>query len=313
MDNENVVIEVKNVSKFYKYNHGVFDISFSINEGDAVGFIGSNGAGKTTTLRMLMGFIKPDKGSLLIKGLDCWTNSKKIKKFVGYVPGEISFPDVGSGFNFINFQKHFKHVKKMDIANDVIKDLQLDLSAGLSKMSKGMKQKTAIVNALMSDPEILILDEPTTGLDPLMRLSFIDLLLKEKEKKKTILITSPLYEEIEKVCDKVILIDKGNIICVLNIDKIKKDRKMQYVINFKGKNDFNKFIDNYYEIEKIDRDNFSVLCNVNKQYLDEFLDVVSNCNIESMYDVKFSLNDLLLEHLDSYYKNKEKGDNDVNK
>jgi len=160
------LIEIQRLTKDYALGRGVFDIDLQIEEGEAFGFVGTNGAGKTTTIRHLMGFLRPDKGSCTIRGLDCWKHSEQVKQHVGYVPGEIAFPDESSGFAFL--ERHAAMMGPVDQRHrDHILDmLQLDASADLKRMSKGMKQKTAIVAAFMHDPPILILDEPTTGLDP---------------------------------------------------------------------------------------------------------------------------------------------------
>ena len=153
-------------------------------KGETFGFVGTNGSGKTTTIRNIMGFIKPQKGHVSVLGQHAWEKSYEIKSHVSYIPGEIAFPDLNNGITFLKNQAELLGLKSMDYANYLIKKLQLDPSANLKRMSKGMKQKTAIVAALMSDKEILILDEPTTGLDPLMRETFIELIFEQKAKAK---------------------------------------------------------------------------------------------------------------------------------
>ena len=169
-------IGIHDLTKDYGSGRGVFDINFDIYKGEMLGFVGSNGAGKTTTIRNIMGFLKPDKGNVTVYGMDSWQDAEKTKKYIGYVPGEIAFPDLKTGTEFIKSQAEFLGLKDMSYANFLIEKLQLDPSANLKRMSKGMKQKTAIVVALMADPDILILDEPTTGLDPLMIVSFLEIL-----------------------------------------------------------------------------------------------------------------------------------------
>ena len=210
------LIEIKHLTKDYKNGKGIFDISFELRKGEILGFVGANGAGKTTTIRNIMGFLKPDCGSVFIKGMDAFKEAEKTKKYIGYIPGEIGFPDLKTGTAFLKSQAEFLGLKDLTYANYLIEKLQLDPNASLARMSKGMKQKTAVVSSLLADPEILILDEPTTGLDPLMRLSFLDILQEEKKKGKTILISSHLYEELEKVADRVVLIDKGKLVKIID-------------------------------------------------------------------------------------------------
>ena len=135
--------------------------------------------------------------------MDCWKDSAEIKKAVGYIPGEIAFPDAPTGMEFLKRQAELLGLNDMSYAETIIKKLQLDPTANLKRMSKGMKQKTAIVAAFMADPEILILDEPTTGLDPLMRAEFIDILKKRKKKGKTIFMSSHMFEEFEDTATKL--------------------------------------------------------------------------------------------------------------
>lgn len=235
------VIEIKHLTKDYGQGKGVFDINFDICQGEMLGFVGSNGAGKTTTIRNIMGFLKPDSGSITINNLDSWIDSEETKKFIGYVPGEIAFPDLPTGTDFIKSQAEFLGLKDLSCANYLIEKLQLDPSANLKRMSKGMKQKTALVVALMANPEILILDEPTTGLDPLMRLAFMDIIKSEKQKGKTIIISSHLYEELEKDCDRVVLINNGKILDIADMDSIRNRQKVDYKIEFNSKEDYVEF------------------------------------------------------------------------
>ena len=234
-------IEIHDLTKDYGSGRGVFDINFDIYKGEMLGFVGSNGAGKTTTIRNIMGFLKPDKGNVTVYGMDSWQDAEKTKKYIGYVPGEIAFPDLKTGTEFIKSQAEFLGLKDMSYANFLIEKLQLEPSANLKRMSKGMKQKTAIVVALMADPDILILDEPTTGLDPLMRVSFLEILAEEKKKGKTILISSHLYEELEKNCDRVALINNGKIVDIAVMKEIKNRKVADYKIEFNNEKDYIEF------------------------------------------------------------------------
>ena len=158
------VIEIKNLTKDYGEGRGIFGIHLSIAEGEMVGFAGTNGSGKTTTIRHIMGFLQPTDGAVYVNGLEAWKHSSEYIRSIGYVPGEIAFPDLKTGTAFLRSQADFLGVSDMSYANRLIEKLQLDPSASLKRMSKGMKQKTAIVAALMADPAIIVLDEPTTGL-----------------------------------------------------------------------------------------------------------------------------------------------------
>ena len=143
------LIEINHLTKDYKDGKGIFDVSFNIEKGEMFGYVGTNGAGKTTTIRHLLGFIKPDSGTVRIDGMDPWKKSDQLMKRIGYIPGEIAFPDLNSGSDVIKSQAEFLGVKDLSYANMLIKKLQLDVRGNPRSMSKGMKQKLSIVLALM--------------------------------------------------------------------------------------------------------------------------------------------------------------------
>lgn len=178
---EKRIINIDHLTKDYGHGRGVFDVSIQVGEGECYGFLGPNGAGKMTTIRSLMGFLKPDSGAVYIKGMESWKKAVDIKQYVSYVPGEIAFPSFRTGLDFLKNQAAYLGLKDLTYMEHLVDAFKLDPTANLARMSKGMKQKTALVAALMGDREILILDEPTTGLDPLMREVFIDLINNEKK------------------------------------------------------------------------------------------------------------------------------------
>lgn len=245
------VIEIDNLTKDYGYNRGVFDINLNIEQGEMVGFVGTNGSGKTTTIRNIMGFIKPTSGEVRVNGLTAWEHSSEIVKNIGYVPGEIAFPDLKTGVEFLNSQKEFLGLKSFDYANELIERLQLDPRANLKRMSKGMKQKTALVAALMNDAPIIILDEPTTGLDPLMRVTFLDIIKEEHKKGKTIFMSSHNFEELEGTCDRVALINDGHLIDVCDMDTINDPAEKEFKIEFKKPEDYKAFIKEDYKVIRL--------------------------------------------------------------
>lgn len=246
------VISVSHLTKKYSSGRGIFDISFDIYPGTVFGYCGTNGSGKTTTIRTIMGFLKPDQGSVKVKGLNAWKNAEEIKHYVGYIPGEINFPDVMSGSDFLEIQAKLVGLTNMERANYIIKKMQLDPTANLKRMSKGMKQKTAIAEAFMNEPEILILDEPTTGLDPLMRKAFVDLVLEEKAKGKTIFMSSHMFEEMEDTCDYVGLIKDGRLIDVVDMKSFANRKDKDYLIGFNNINDYADFLKEKITIKNAD-------------------------------------------------------------
>ncbi|WP_294468495.1 ABC transporter ATP-binding protein [uncultured Anaerofustis sp.] len=228
------VIKIENLTKDYGSGKGVFDLSFEVKKGEVLGFLGPNGAGKTTTIRTLLGFIKADKGSVSINGLDPFKNAEEINKSLGYLPGENSLMDEMKGDDFIKFIADMKEMKNLDRIEELKEFFELDASGKIKKMSKGMKQKIGIVCAFMNDPDILILDEPTSGLDPLMQNKFVELILKEKERGATILMSSHIFEEIEKTCDRSVIIKNGRLVLIEDINKLKENKNKNFRIEFKN-------------------------------------------------------------------------------
>ncbi|MDY3206264.1 ABC transporter ATP-binding protein, partial [Clostridium baratii] len=226
------IIEIKDLTKDYGNNKGIFDVNLTVKKGEVFGFLGPNGAGKTTTIRHLMGFVHSDKGKCLINGIDCSKESDKIQERLGYLPGEIAFMDDMTGIEFIHFIADMKGLKNFSRAEELIKIFELDPKGKVKKMSKGMKQKIGIVCAFMGNPDILILDEPTSGLDPLMQNKFVDLILSEKEKGKTIFMSSHIFDEIEKTCDRTAIIKDGHVVAVEDMKTLSNSKHKSYVITF---------------------------------------------------------------------------------
>src|SRR5690554_5708821 len=197
------IIEVNNLTKIYRNGKGIFDVTFHIQEGEVFGYLGPNGAGKTTTIRQLMGFTNANKGNCSIMGLDSRKDAHRIQNSVGYLPGEISFFDNMTGTDFLKFMSHLRRSKPPSRKEELIQEFQLDPTRKIRRMSKGMKQKLAIVTAFMHDPRVYILDEPTSGLDPLMQKKFIQLINREKKRGKTILMSSHSFDEIDRTADRV--------------------------------------------------------------------------------------------------------------
>lgn len=239
------VISIRNLTKDYGNHKGVFDVSFEVHQGEVLGFLGPNGSGKTTTIRHLMGFMKQNQGQVFINGRDCFLESQYVQNEVGYLPGEIAFMDDMTGDEFIRFMAEMKNIKDMSRAYELMNFLELDASGKIKKMSKGMKQKIGLVIAFMQDTPILILDEPTSGLDPLMQNKFVELIQKSKKEGKTIFMSSHIFEEVEKTCDRVVMIKDGEIVAVENIESLKNNKYKHYDIVFNDEKDAIEFQEKY--------------------------------------------------------------------
>lgn len=238
-----IVIKTEYLTKDYGEGHGIFNVSLEIKRGEVFGFIGTNGSGKTTTIRNMMGFIRPDGGTSNVLGMDSWERSVDIKPYVSYVPGEIAFPKLKSGTEFLKLQAEYLGVKDYAYMNKLIKMFRLDPTANLKRMSKGMKQKTALVAALMGERDILVLDEPTTGLDPLMREVFLDLIREEKAKGRTVFMSSHIFEEIEEVCDRAAMIKDGKIVDLIDVYALSHEKRKMFAAFFAAPEDARRFAD----------------------------------------------------------------------
>lgn len=296
---KNGVIEVKNLTKDYGDKRGVFNISFKIEKGEMLGFVGTNGSGKTTTIRNIMGFIKPTSGHCYVNGLDTWKYPSEIAKHIGYVPGEISFPDLKTGTAFLKSQAEFLGIKDMSYANSLIERLQLDPRANLKRMSKGMKQKTALVAALMGNPDIIILDEPTTGLDPLMRVAFMDIIEEEHAKGKTILMSSHMFEEVEESCDSVALIANGHLIDKVDMIDIKYRQNKDYKIEFNNNADYLKFLSKeQYRIIRKQPNYNQITVNIKNSEINDLFNSLKKYDVKFLSEVKYTLERYFKEKID---------------
>lgn len=224
------IVCIEKLTRDYGGGKGVFDVSFQIDKGEVFGFLGPNGAGKTTTIRHLMGFIKPRTGVCTIGGLDCWKKRDKIQENLGYIPGEINFFEDMTGTEFLNFSAKYRHISDLKREKELLERFELNPKGKIKKMSKGMKQKLGIVAAFMHNPEILILDEPTSGLDPLMQNRFVELVAEEKQCGKTILLSSHIFEEVERTCDRIGIIREGKLIAVDAVDDLRKRHLRSYQV-----------------------------------------------------------------------------------
>ncbi len=224
------MIDVKQLTLKYPSGKGVFDLDFSVKKGEVMGYLGPNGAGKTTTIRALMGFMQPNSGVCTIGGLDCIKNATEIQKILGYIPGEIAFLNDMNGDEFLKFMNEMRGTKDTSRQKELMEMFEIEPKGKIKKYSKGMKQKIGIITAFMHNPDVLILDEPTSGLDPLMQNRFVELILNEKANGKTILMSSHMFEEVEKTCDNVLIIKDGRIVKQSDVQTLKNAQRKGFSI-----------------------------------------------------------------------------------
>ena len=228
------MIEVKNVTKKYGNFVAVDNISFTVNDGEVVGFLGPNGAGKSTTMNMITGFIEPTDGTIIVNGFDTSKQSIKAKQEIGYMPEGVPLYTDLTVKEFVTYMAELKKVphkeKKERVAN-VLRETGIEDVADrlIRNLSRGYKQRVSLAGALVGDPKIVILDEPTVGLDP-KQITEIRQLIKRLGKKHTVILSSHILSEVSQICEKVIIINKGKIVAIDTPEDLEKETERQNVI-----------------------------------------------------------------------------------
>ena len=217
------MIEVKNVTKKYGNTTAVDNISFDVKDGEVVGFLGPNGAGKSTTMNMITGFIEPTEGQIIVNGNDISKKPKKAKKQIGYMPESVPL------YYELNYMAELKFVERKERKAEVEKviketGLQEVQKKLIRNLSRGYKQRVSLAGALVGNPDVIILDEPTVGLDP-KQITEIRNLIKELGKKHTVILSTHILSEVSQICEKVVIINKGKIVAVDTPENLEKTTK----------------------------------------------------------------------------------------
>lgn len=235
------VIEINKLTKSYGKARGIVDVSFHVEQGEIFGFIGPNGAGKSTLIRTLLSLIYPTSGSATIFGKDCIKYAPEIKKDIGYLPSEIFYYDNMKVIDLLRYSASFYKKDCTERIHELAEIMELDLHKKIDDLSLGNKKKVGIVQGLLHEPKLIILDEPTSGLDPLMQKKFFDLLKEENKKGATILFSSHILSEVQKLCDRVAIIKEGKIVQVEKISTLKEKNYKKIRIETKTLHDMNYF------------------------------------------------------------------------
>ena len=297
--NEEVIVDVSNLTKDYGYHRGVFDVSIKVHKGECYGYLGPNGAGKSTTIRHIMGFSKPQKGSVKIFGIDSFGNTDKILGKVGYLPGEPSIPAGLTGWGFIKMMQDMRGEVNQERLDYLLKLFKFDPSPNVKEMSLGDKRKLAVVAAFMNDPDVLILDEPTSGLDPVMQLVFINFIVEEKKRGKTILLSSHIFSEVEATCDKISIIKDGIHVSTFDAEEVKKIDTKVYVLTFQDKENMDKYLAKCkFEIIQQKDDRLMITVKFKDTQYEEFIDSVIGIKLATFAEKPFTLQDYFM----SFYK-----------
>lgn len=228
------IVETQGLTVYYGKHRGIIDVDLTIEEGEVFGFLGPNGAGKTTTQRVLMDVIRPIKGRATIFGLDCQRDGVAIRKRIGYLPGELSLYPSMRGRNFLHMigSLQEKNVEP-SYRQQLYERLNLDPSRKMKEYSHGNKQKIGVVAAFMGKPDLLVLDEPTTGLDPLIQQVVMELVHEASEDGRTVFFSSHILPEVQAVCDRVGIIREGRLVKTERIETLTKRQFKRLHLSFR--------------------------------------------------------------------------------
>lgn len=286
-------IKINNLTKVYGKNRGIKNINLRVNEGEIYGFIGPNGAGKSTTIKILLNFIFPTEGSGEILDKDIVLESEIIKNFTSYVPSDVKYySDVRVKDVLAYAESFFNNIDK-EYTKELCKELDVEVNKKMNELSLGNKKKVAIVQALLSKPKIIILDEPTNGLDPLIQQKLFNILLKEKAKGTTIFLSSHNLLEVERFCDKVAIIKEGEIIDIIDIKNMERNFGKKITLKAEGIEENN--IKSLSEKISFENNEFKFIYTGD---INELLKVISKFKVENLIIEEVNLEDTFMD----YYK-----------
>ena len=228
------IIEVNHLTKYYGKSRGIVDVSFNVEEGEIFGFIGPNGAGKSTTIRLFLSLIYPTKGEAKIFGKDCIKFGPELRQEIGYLPSEVFYYE---GMKVLDLLKYSASFYKKDCTkrlHELADIMELDLKRKIDDLSYGNKKKVGIVQGLLHQPKLIVLDEPTAGLDPLMQHKFFNLIREENKRGATVFFSSHILGEVQRLCSRVAIIKEGSVIDIQDIKTLQKDNYKKIRVTAEG-------------------------------------------------------------------------------
>jgi ABC-2 type transport system ATP-binding protein len=294
-------IHTSKLSKDYGLSRGLFDLDLTVSPQEVFGFLGPNGAGKSTTIRCLMGLIRPTQGSAHIFGLDCRRDSVAVKGKVGYMPGDM--PQFGSlrGREVVAYLGGLRGNVDPGVVRKIAERFDLDLGRRFREYSSGNKKKLGILLAFMHRPELLILDEPTGGLDPLNQQEFYKLVAETRDAGATIFLSSHILSEVEHACDRVGIIRSGRLVKVAELDEIHKIRLHRLELEFApGTHVPEKAIRSAAGVEDVVVDDHTVTCTVTGAF-EPLLKALNGATVTNLVSHEPSLEEVFL----TYYRSDE--------
>lgn len=287
------VLKTTNLTKKFGKLTALDGVDMDVDEGEIFGFIGPNGAGKSTTIRILLGLLKPTAGEANIFGKDAWKDAVEIHKRIAYVPGDVNLWPNLTGGEVIDLFLSLRGEKHRNRREELIERFQLDPSKKCGTYSKGNRQKVALVAAFSSNADLYILDEPTSGLDPLMERVFQECVMEAKAEGKSVLLSSHILSEVEKVCDRVGIIRQGRIIESGTLSELRHLTRTYVLVETKQLVPELNALSGVHHVERKDR---VMRFQVDTEELDRVMKYVSQYGIVKLESAPPTLEDLFMRH-----------------
>ncbi len=298
MDDIKNIIEINKLSKYYGKSRGIIDVSFDVREGEIFGFIGPNGSGKSTTIRTLLALIFPSSGSAKIFGKDCIEHGSELRRHIGYLPSEVFYYDDMKVIDLLKYSASFYPNANNNRIYELAEIMDLNLNKKIDDLSYGNKKKVGIVQGLLHSPRLIVLDEPTGGLDPLMQHKFFELIREENKRGVTVLFSSHILSEVQKICTRVGIIKEGKMVKVEDMSSLQHTNYKTFKIEMR---------------ETLPADYFNLTGVSNLSVSNKVVNFIFNGDInnilEKLYERK--INNLIVEEPSleeifmHYYENKE--------
>jgi ABC-2 type transport system ATP-binding protein len=287
------VLKTTNLTKRFGKFTALNGVDIEVKKGEVFGFIGPNGAGKSTTIRILLGIIQATEGSAEIFGMDAWKNAVEIHKRIAYVPGDVNLWPNLTGGEVIDLFVKLRGGNHKSRREELIERFDFDPAKKCRTYSKGNRQKVALISAFSSDADLYILDEPTSGLDPLMERVFQECVLEAKNEGKSILLSSHILSEVEKLCDRVGIIRQGQIIETGTLEEMRHLTRTHLLVKTKMPMDSLHEVKGVHEIEATDQ---GISFQVDAQELENVMKYISNFAIIKLESTPPTLEDLFMRH-----------------
>ncbi|SES90060.1 ABC-2 type transport system ATP-binding protein [Salinibacillus kushneri] len=296
------VLEVSNLTKKFGKFTALDGVNFEVGSGEVFGFIGPNGAGKSTTIRVLLGILKATEGEVKLFGKDAWNEAVEIHKRLAYVPGDVNLWPNLTGGEVIDLFVKLRGGNNKSRREELIKKFDLDPTKKCRTYSKGNRQKVALIAAFSSDADLYILDEPTSGLDPLMEKVFQECVMDVKNRGKSVLLSSHILSEVEKLCDRVGIIRQGKIIETGSLSELRHLTRTHILVETKQSISSLNELQGIHKIEETDQ---GLTFQVDTEQLDDVIRHISQFGIEKLESAPPTLEDLFMRHYES--KDKSEG------